>query len=110
MPNCFWESPMVMRLFPVKSSAPPMTTSIRPVENTAPPMNLVMPIPSLSAVPVMTMVASSAPKPMYAPAKMPRMIICRIGRHAFVLPAFDTASATCSGVLKPIYYLHLCSV
>ena len=76
----------IIRLLPVKSSPPAITTSIRPTLKAAPLTNFVRPMPSLAAASKVTAVARKPPKPMYAPARIPRTKTESQGEVAFATP------------------------
>ena len=81
---------MRMRLTPPeKSSAPAITASISPSENPIPAIHLVGPYPRVD--PVEIVVASTAPRPMKAPANTPSTNNVTVGAFAFVTPLVSTA-------------------
>ena len=82
---------MRIRLLPVKSSAPAITTRISPSENPIPASHLVGPYPRVE--PVEIVVASTAPRPMKAPANTPRTKSVTPGAFAFVTPFVSTNPA-----------------
>ena len=67
--------PITIKLFPVNNSAPAITTKISPTAKTLPNRNLIIPSPTYLVASKLTIVASSEPKPIKAPAKIPKIII-----------------------------------
>ncbi len=85
----------------MNSSAPAMMTAIRPTGKTAPKTNLARPglAAASSGLPLPTMMASSPPKAMNAPARKPSTSCFEVDRPALAQAAVQAASAICFGVL-----------
>ena len=87
----------VIRLLPVKSSAPHITTSISPTGNTAAPANFERPTFS-TLWDIMPL--AKAPKAIKAPANMPNSTIWDVLREHLPLPTPIMASAMAAGAKK----------
>jgi hypothetical protein len=74
---------MTMRLFPVKSSAPPTTTRTRPTLNATPARTRMAP-QGADPTPAIAVVAKTPPSAMKVPetAAPPRPLGCRLVRHS----------------------------
>ena len=79
----------------MNSSAPATTTRINPSENATPASHLVGPKPSED--PVATVVESTAPSAMNAPATTPSTNVVNVGAFAFATPRVSTRPAISFG-------------
>ncbi len=87
----------MIRLLPVKSSAPATTTRIRPRQNTSPPNNFVIPKGSTPAVPAVTVVAKTAPRAINAPARTASKNVLMASMFALFNPTCSALTAIAGG-------------
>ena len=89
-------SEIIIRQFPVKSSAPAMMTMIKPAGKINPAVSFA---DAESVIVCVTRLAACAPNAMNAPARMPRRNFADVLRFAFLTPMLIAESAISEGEL-----------
>ena len=87
-------------MFPVSSSEPATRTSTRPSENARPLTSVIIPPHTSGSIPAETVIASRAPKAMYAPPRKPATSSLSHDVRAFLAPVSIPALAISGGDLK----------
>ena len=95
----------LLRLLPVKSSAPHRMTSISPTGKSAAPISLATRLWNASPPAEVARMNTCAPKPMNTPASMPSTSILPVLRFAFLTPLLIQISAISAGELTPLMIL-----